>query len=951
MKTKICQIKQSVQAFCRRKYKSHPSLYWGALSFLFPAFCLLLTLIIRGYVLFGDKTFFAPLYDFSLLSEIVLSHGSLSFASLFFGGETGFDIFTALASLLPFSISINAALMAILRTGLLGLSFFVFAKVATSKDFPALCGSVLYSLCAYSFVCSNFTGAYTLLLLLPLCIYALIIQADKRLISPLFAVLICGFIFDARNGFILLLCAIGLFFFVRFALQKGTNIPFWRVWAELFGACIAAFVVGFSAMAVLYQQFLLSNINFDNTSFDLLKLFVKMLPATYDGISQSSTPYLWCGLLPLLCVPYYFVSKEIPKCEKIGYSIVLGASAITMLYSIADACFDLLGQNNILSYAQAPLFVCLAVYGCVRMLSVQNKKESTTTFYCAFGILVLLLTLSQYVSFEYLGKTYPSHLNSIWGTLFLGGALLFACIALFTSHTAKKKKIFSFVLLGCICLEMIFGNVKLMKSFTNENGFISRSELSSYEQNYRTLQKKLNEYSTDLYREEMVSSFELGLSSMYGYDTLAKEQANTAYAALLGKLGLHREDKTLFYTHNAAAIDSLLSYAYLTDYTPIKEEVEQPKQKEENKTIQKIKDIWRAIFPKEMQPTSLHEDSISASALYKTIYDEDGMLIYKNPYALPLLFSCLEAVKELDFFVPNEEDIVYYADDDAYGFKVDWDGQEFYDNPAKCLNALYSALTGIDNVSLFTPLAKSNISVYNTTKTVYTDVEMTRYTVTDKEKYKSAYIDISVEISRPCTVLLTLPTYIAREAKIILNGVEMGTVNANNSADRSFINLGYVEESALHVQIAYGENDEGEFFLKNNDYYFYTPDDNAFAKLMEDFEYGTVESIKQTNNMIKVALNTPSDMKTIFTTLPYSEKTVVKVDGKKVETYAHLGAFLGFDLPNEGMHEISISINGEHLSFENAFARPVGYLFFACAVGHDLFVQLRKKKKEDTSNA
>ena len=228
---------------------------------------------------------------------------------------------------------------------------------------------------------------------------------------------------------------------------------------------------------------------------------------------------------------------------------------------------------------------------------------------------------------------------------------------------------------------------------------------------------------------------------------------------------------------------------------------------------------------------------------------------------------------------------------------------------------------------------------------------MTRYTVTDKEKYKSAYIDISVEISRPCTVLLTLPTYIAREAKIILNGVEMGTVNANNSADRSFINLGYVEESALHVQIAYGENDEGEFFLKNDDYYFYTPDDNAFAKLMEDFEYGTVESIKQTNNVIKVALNTPSDMKTIFTTLPYSEKTVVKVDGKKVETYAHLGAFLGFDLPNEGMHEISISINSEHLSFENAFARPVGYLFFACAVGHDLFVQLRKKKKEDTSNA
>ena len=161
MKTKFCQIKQSVQAFCIRNYKKHPSLYWGALSFLLPAFCLLLTLIVRGYVLIGDQTFFAPLYDYSFLSEIALAKGSLSFASLFFGRENGFDIFTVLASILPFSISFNSVLVALFRAGLLGLSFFVFAKAVVCKNFPSLCGSVLYSLCAFSFV-SAFTSSAVL---------------------------------------------------------------------------------------------------------------------------------------------------------------------------------------------------------------------------------------------------------------------------------------------------------------------------------------------------------------------------------------------------------------------------------------------------------------------------------------------------------------------------------------------------------------------------------------------------------------------------------------------------------------------------------------------------------------------------------------------------------------------------------------------------------------------
>ncbi|MBO7150323.1 MAG: hypothetical protein J6V82_01075, partial [Clostridia bacterium] len=144
---------------------------------MLPAFCLFLTLFVRGYVISGDRSLFAPLFEVSLLSKIAQAQ-SFSFAELFFGGENGFDLFLAIAAALPFSIPAKAVFAALLRTGLLGLSFFVCAKALSCKNFSALFGSVLYSLCAYAFVSSLFAGACTLLLLLPLCVCALVWQAE-----------------------------------------------------------------------------------------------------------------------------------------------------------------------------------------------------------------------------------------------------------------------------------------------------------------------------------------------------------------------------------------------------------------------------------------------------------------------------------------------------------------------------------------------------------------------------------------------------------------------------------------------------------------------------------------------------------------------------------------------------------------------------------------------------
>ncbi|MBO5789584.1 MAG: YfhO family protein, partial [Clostridia bacterium] len=102
---------------------------------------------------------------------------------------------------------------------------------------------------------------------------------------------------------------------------------------------------------------------------------------------------------------------------------------------------------------------------------------------------------------------------------------------------------------------------------------------------------------------------------------------------------------------------------------------------------------------------------------------------------------------------------------------------------------------------------------------------------------------------------------------------------------------------------------------------------------------------------IKARFTSPSDQKTMFTTLPYSEKAVVKVDGKKVDTYAHLGAFLGFDLPSAGEHEVTISLKGESDKPYGAALRPVGLTLLLGVCGYDVFLHAKRKKEEETGNA
>lgn len=953
MKEKISHTVQAICTFCRRQYRARPFLFWGACAFLLPILCLCTVFLARGIILRGDASLFYARFDVSALAQLAQAKESMSFAELFFYGTLGFDPFLALGAVLPFSLTANAVLVALLRCGLLGLAFYVCAKSLHCKDFPALCGAVLYSLCAHAFVFSLYSGAATLLLFIPLCVWALVLLTKKRLAFPLCAFLSLAFLLDTRSGWLLMLSCIGIFLFLRFGMeQKGENLPFWRTGAEVLGAVVISFLVGFSGYFAAYSKIIAQPVNFQNTAYDVLHFLIKTLPAAYDGIHMESTPYLWCGLLPLLCLPCYFASANIKKREKIAYAICLGALSVSMLYALADVFFDMFGQLAILSYAQAALFVWLVLFACCRLLSVADAKESTTALYCAFGILVLLLMLSQYAAFTYYRNEYPAHLNTVWASLFVGGALTFACAAFLQAHSQSRKRIAAVVLLGCVCVEMVFGQAKLMKSFAREEGIVSRSEMNAYYKSFEAMQERIeDDFDDDLFRYEMLSAYENGISSLLGYETLACVSANEEYVKLLGKLGWHRESKTISYPSSGAAVDSLFAIACLA---ALEAEPKQPQaaedEKEENKTVQKIKNIWRALFPKETSISSLKNIPFAPSALYEVAYTQGSERIYSNPYALPLLFACHEAVKTLDFYVPQENDLYYYTDDDDYGFAdsaLSYD--DFLDTPVECLNALYAAITGKEDVSLFTPLSNPRIYRSNTNTKYFPDLGMTRYTCDDSENANIAFLTLSVTVDSPCTVLLTLPTFIGREAQIEVNGVPMGTVNFGNEADRSFINLGYREAGVLDVQILYGENVQGEFFLCD-DAYFYTPDDDAFASLMENFNSGVVNCTKQTDRKIEMTMTAPAGQTTVFTTLPYSERTTVRVDGQITKTYAHLNGFLGFDLPSDGEHRITVTKKGENDKPFGAVLRPIGLSLLLGVCAYDVLMHTKTKKKDEEEN-
>lgn len=941
----------SVLSVCKQLWncaRSKSGLWFALASAALPMLFLLCVYVLRGIVLRGEASLFYASLEPSLLTQIASAKESIGGHSLFSvsAQAAGFDPFLLLAALLPFSLTGSAVIASLVRVGLLGLFFYASMRCLRAKPFASLCGSALYALSAYGFVSSLFAGASTVLLMLPLLVCALVILLEHGFCGGLGLVVALSWLMDTRAGFLMTLFAVGLFFY--FYLTGEDRPSLWAPLAKLGGAIAVAFVVGLLPFLYSIGFFEPTTFEWEYINLDLLSFFAKMLPSVSDGLRPDGYPYLWCGLLPLLLAPAFFASSHISKRKRVGTAIALVALFVTMLFSWLDHFFDLFGRGALPVFAQTPLWIFLLVYLGVSVLSLDTRQDSTS-IYVACGVLTVLIAVMQRVGMTYSNADgtvvdlYLPHIRTVWFSILALVCSLFAVIS-YLGKKEGKRKVCALLLLGAVGLEMIVGNVALTKTLAEQYKFYSRDDLSSYEKAYQTALDVISEYKEDLYRNEISNSFAPGQSTLLGYNGISSPMVDQAYAQFLAKMGFDTEGTAVAYTHGNLPLDSLFSIAFLASYyPPVEEEIEESEDKPG-----KIKQLIDALFPEEKNTLQPYAPNVSLSSYYDAVYGENGVTIRENSYALPLLFSSATSLKDLDFSVPTEEDLIYDEFLGSYSLPTSFlEMEQIYYTPVERIHAIYEALTGVSDIALYKTLKESigvapTVNVYYATRT-YDSVGHVIYTSTGSDPAK-ARLSISIQMDVGRQVFLTLPAIVGREAKVYVNSEYIGTINENDKADNSLLNLGYVSEGKLTVDVYFGQNSEKSLYLLKDYDYLYTVDDAAFVSLMNHFDHGSISCEKQTDKSLTATVIAPQGRTAIFTSIPYSSSIRVEVDGQKVETYPICDALLGFELPSSGSHTVSITVKGEREQPGLFALSLIAFIAICGTIALETYLYFKKKR-------
>ena len=123
------------------------------------------------------------------------------------------------------------------------------------------------------------------------------------------------------------------------------------------------------------------------------------------------------------------------------------------------------------------------------------------------------------------------------------------------------------------------------------------------------------------------------------------------------------------------------------------------------------------------------------------------------------------------------------------------------------------------------------------------------------------------------------------------------------------------------------------------------PHNTAYRNAVNELQNGGLRLTSFKEDKMTGSITVPKGRTAIFTTIPYDEGWIVKIDGERVETYENLDALLGFDAP-AGEHEIELRympalyVTAAKLSVTGAA------LFLAVLCGEFVWRLIRKNKEK-----
>ncbi|MBR6545337.1 MAG: YfhO family protein [Clostridia bacterium] len=866
---------QKALAKAYRMLHRHPAIPLYLLAFLFPILgftaASLLSLLI-------DKSGFALVFT-ELESEIfplvrsLRSGDSLSDFFVLADPETAARAYLIALSPLnlpmifaPLSALRAAAMLSFLfRIGLSGLTLALFLRRIGCKPLPSLALSVCYALSSYAVVGAASPELLDVLILFPIVALGILRIARGRGGALFGAALGLSLLLSPSLSGSLILFSILLYGYFRIVIPCPERRSLCSVGVFVVSLLLAIL----SALASIIPFLSYANISPSEFSFaqtlDFLDFCAKLLPGSFDGLSDAAFPYLSVGVLPLLLSAVFFSTKTVPMRLRIATGGLWLLLYLTLSISALNGVY-LLFIPTLPLYGSAYFFVfLLTATGAYAWRYLSHTHERTLIL--SSGVIVFFAMLVQKLKPTYVALVedelveygYISELAILWipmlAVVLLSVALILVGRA--ASGGTRFGRSAVALLLVTVCLEGAVSCYALTKTARDhrEQSYFSDASFSfAFSDSIRSALSESEE--NELYRVVSGGALTSDDGLLFGYHSLTSLNER-----ILSSLGISLDENGCFKDADYPLALSLLGVRHY---------------------------ILRARIPigADKNGNPLYDDAKPLPEHLRLYFEnarligqdpENATTLYTSSLALPLLFVAKGDLTELSL-----------ADADSI---------------PELLSAYFRGATGDATLSLYntltTRVSGTKASQSKDGYTVYSNITslgIKAQTVSDAP----LYFTLSTEYPRASTLSVTA------------DGVAVATYPLyDSSLDEPSVTIplgSFPLGTAIELSIRFKDSEDGCFYLPENASLLLGEDPSSIERAIGLLSERAASDLRISGETLSATIKTEG-ASFVQTTLPLDSAITVRVDGKRVQTVRALGEFLAIPISGDGEHRITLTLN------------------------------------------
>ena len=513
----------------------------------------------------------------------------------------------------------------LLKTGLCGVTFgyYLHKHSKSINKIFILMFSCMYALSGYAMVQQNNNMWIDALIWLPL----LTLGIEQLIKFGKFKLFVIALAFTVWSnyyiGYMVCIYTAAYFFFYMLAFKGEANNPrgekahFSRSFTRIaifsvLGIAIAAFMVLGAYYSLTFGKNTFNPPDFTpKPKFDILDFMTKFLPGSYDTVRPEGLPFVYSGLLTVVLIPIYFVSKKFTTREKVASICFIGFFVLSFLVTTLDLVWHGFQNPNWLNHRYSFMLVFFLLTLAYKGISaIRGVSEKFILGVCAFIVLFVAVAQKQTLETYFESESKLLALQTVWLSIILAIFFLAVICILKKERNPRKRENVAAILAVVVCIELFCNTLTTFVQLDSDVLFSDYSPYNNYLSDMREAVDPITESDRSFYRMEMTDhrqindSFALSTNGLSG----STSTLNKDTIAFLRRMGYASQSHWSTYKGGNPINDSLLGVKYIVD-------------------------------TKASKTSGLYYDRYSTSMKY---------VVYKNPYAMSLAYGVSDEIQNFD---------------------------------------------------------------------------------------------------------------------------------------------------------------------------------------------------------------------------------------------------------------------------------------------------------------